>query len=602
MQRVLPLSLLALGVGVSLSASAQAAREQPEVVVTANRTASTVDDTLAAVSVFTRADIEASGSNDLVDLLRQVPGLDIARSGGLAQQTSVFLRGANSSHVLVLIDGVRVSAVGTGAFAWEQVSLDQIERIEVVRGPRAALWGSDALGGVIQLFTRRAEGFDGAVSAGNHDTYGVQAGAGTRDERGGFGARVGWTDSRGTNSQNPEGFAFDPDDDGFVHRNALLHGDLVLGDEHRLAAMASRRDNDIEFDQGESATVQSQYSLVLDGTLSERWTQHAQIAAVRDSIDTPAFFSRYDTSREQADWNHALQLRERSELLFGLAYVRERGENLDTFSGTPVYDARRHNSAVFGALRHGLGAHDFEASARYDDSSTFGGESTFAAAWGWQLSDGVRSTLSYGEGFRAPTLNELYSPGFGGLFAGNPGLEPEQSKNLEAGLRLGSGPATLDLRAWHDRLTNLVDFSGGDTFQAINIRRARLQGLEAEGRWELEGWALSAHATWQDAEDRDTGADLLRRAPRKGGATVERLFGNGARLGLEGFAASSRPEFGGDLPGYGLLSLRGSLPLGGGWWLDGRVENLLDRDYSLLRGYNTAGMTALATLRWGVPR
>jgi vitamin B12 transporter len=602
MQRVFSLSLLALGVGVSLSALAQAATGQPEVVVTADRTAATVDETLAAVSVFTRADIEASGSNDLLDLLRQVPGLDLARSGGLAQQTSLFLRGTNSNHVLVLIDGVRVSAVGTGAFAWEQISLDQIERIEVVRGPRAALWGSDALGGVIQLFTRRADGFDGALSVGNHDTYGVQAGMGARNERGGFDARLGGTDSRGSNSQNPEGFAFDPDDDGFVHRNALAHGDLAVGETHRLAAMASRRDNEVEFDQGESATVQSQYSLALDGAPSERWSQHAQIAAVRDAIDTPAFFSRYETSREQADWNHALQLRERSELLLGAAYLRERGRNIDSFAGTPIYDARRHNAAAFGALRQGLGAHDLEVSARYDDNSTFGGETTFAAAWGWQLADGVRSTLSYGEGFRAPTLNELYSPGFGGLFAGNPALEPERSKNLEAGLRLGAGAATLDLRAWHDRVTNLVDFSGGSTFQAINIKRARLQGLEAEGRWSRTGWTFSANATWQDAEDRDTGEDLIRRAPRKGGASVERQFGDGARLGLEGFVSSSRPEFGGDLPGYGLLSLRGSLPLGGRWWLDGRVENLLDRDYSLLRGYNTAGMTALATLRWGSPR
>lgn len=602
MKRVISLSLLALGAGVSPLAAAQAAREQPEVVVTADRVAATVDETLAAVSVFTRDDIEASGSNDVLDLLRQVPGLDIARSGGLAQQTSVFLRGANSNHVLVLIDGVRVSALGTGAFAWEQLSLDQVERIEVVRGPRAALWGSDALGGVIQVFTRRADGVDAALSAGNHGTWGVQAGAGARNQRGGLDARVGWTDSRGINSQNPEGFAFDPDDDGFVHRNALVHGDLALGEAQRLSAMASRRDNDVEFDRGESASVQSQYSLALDGALAPHWNQHLQVAAVRDAIHTPAFFSRYETSREQADWNHALQVRERTEALFGLAYVRERGENIDAFSGTPVYDARRNNKAAFGALRHGAGAHDLEGSLRHDDNSTFGGETTFAAAWGWQAGDGVRTTLSYGEGFRAPTLNELYSPGFGGLFAGNPALEPERSKNLEAGLRLGRGAATLDLRAWHDRVDNLVDFSGGDTFQAINIRRARLQGMEAEARWEAAAWSVTAHGTWQDAEDRDSGADLVRRAPRKGGATVERRFGNGARLGLEGFASSSRPEFGGELPGYGLLSLRGSLPLAAGWWLDARVENLLDRDYSLVRGYNTAGLTALATLRWGLPR
>ena len=601
MHRVLVLSSLALAVGAALPVRAQSAAEQPEVVVTANRVATTVDDTLAAVSVFTRADIEASGTADVLDLLRQMPGIDVARSGGLAQQSSVFVRGTNSNHVLVLIDGVRVSASGTGAYAWEQLSLDQIERIEVVRGPRAALWGSDAIGGVIQLFTRRADGVDAAVSVGNHDTYGAQAGAGARDERGGFDARVGYTESRGTNSQNPEGFGFDPDDDGFIHRNALLHGDLALGAQ-TLSAMASRRDNDVEFDQGESASEQSQYSVALDGALATDWTHHAQVASVRDTIDTPAFFSRFETSREQADWNHAVALRERTDVLFGLAYVRERGENIETFGNTDVYDARRHNRALFGALRHGTGAHDLEASARHDDNSTFGGETTLSAAWGWQLADGVRTTLSYGEGFRAPSLNELYSPGFGGLFAGNPALEPEHARNVEAGLRLGDGDATLDLRAWHNRVDDLVDFSGGTTFQAINIRRARIHGLEADAHWTLAAWSLSASATWQDAEDRDTGNDLIRRAPRKAAATVERVFGNGARLGLEGFASSSRPEFGGDLPGYGLLSLRGSLPLARGWWLDGRVENLLDRDYFLIRGYNTPGMTALATLRWGATR
>jgi vitamin B12 transporter len=600
MQRVLSLSALALAIGASFAASAQPAREHA-VVVTANRGASTVDDTLAAVSVITRDDIEASGSHDVVDLLRALPGIDIARSGGLAQQTSVFLRGTNSNHVLVLIDGVRVSALGTGAFAWEQLSLDQIERIEVVRGPRAALWGSDAIGGVIQLFTRRADGVDAALSAGNHGTFGGGLGAGARNDRGGFDARVAVTDSRGTNSQNPEGFAFDPDDDGFVHRNLLLHGDLLAGSQ-RVQAMASRRDNDIEFDQGESGTEQSQYSLALDGPLAERWTHHLQVAAVRDSIDTPAFFSRFDSAREQADWTHALALRERSELLFGLAWVRERGENIETFGHTDVYDARRSNKAAFAALRHGAGAHDFEASARHDDSSTFGGENTFSAAWGWQLADGVRGTLSYGEGFRAPTLNELYSPGFGGLFAGNPALDPERARNAEAGLRLGRDGATLDLRAWHDRIDGLVDFSGGTTFQAINIRRARIEGLEADARWSRAGWTMSASATWQDAEDRDSGADLLRRAPRKASAALERAFDGGARIGLEGFASSRRPEFGGDLPGYGLLSLRGSLPLARGWWLDARIENLLDRDYFLVRGYNTAGMTALATLRWGAQR
>jgi vitamin B12 transporter len=598
MQRVLSFTALALGVGVSLSVSAQSAATQPEVVVTADRSPTTVDETLASVSVITRDDIEASASNDVFDLLRRVPGLDIARSGGMAQQTSVFLRGTNSNQVLVMIDGVRVAALGTGGFAWEHLSLAQIERIEVVRGPRAALWGSDAIGGVIQIFTRRTDGADFALNAGNHDTYGADAGIGQRDERGGFDVRAGYTQARGTNSTNPEAFNFDPDDDGFVHRNVLVHGDLALGGQ-TLRAMASRRDDDVEFDQGEQDTRQSQYALSLEGLLARDWNHHLSVSAARDTLDTPAFFSRYHTRREQADWNHTLALAERNELLFGAAYVRERGENVDSFGNTTIYDERRHNTAGFAAWRVGAAAHDFELSGRHDDNSTFGGASTFAGAWGWQLSDTVRTTLSHGEGFRAPTLNELYSPGFGGLFAGNPLLEPEYSRSTELGAQFTLAPgARLDLRAYRTDVDDLVDFSGGDTFQAINIKRARIEGFEADATWEVAAWSFATNATWQNPEDRDTGATLLRRPARKASALVEYGFAGGARLGVEGFAASKSADFGGDLPGYGLLTLRGSLPLARGFTLDARIENLFDRDYALLRGYNTPGMTALLTLRW----
>ncbi len=603
MHRVLPRSALALGVALSLPqiftpSLAQSAREQPEVVVTANRSPVTVDATLASVSVITRDDIEASATNDLLDLLRALPGLDIVRGGGLGQQTSVFLRGTNSNHALVLIDGVRVAALGTGGFAWEQLALGQIERIEVVRGPRAALWGSDAIGGVIQIFTRRAAGFDAAVSIGNHDTLGIEAGAGLRGERGGFDVRLGYADAGGINAQSPDGFDFDPDDDGYLHRNALLHGDVVVG-EHTLNAMASRRDNDIEFDQGESDTRQSQYSLALDGTLRDDWSHHLALASARDTLITPAFFSRYDSRREQLDWNHSLTFAARNELLFGLAYVRERGANIDTFSNEPVYAARRNNRAGFAAWRVGSGAHDFEFSGRHDDNSQFGGEATFSGAWGWQAGDTVRTTLSLGEGFRAPTLNQLYSPGFGGLFAGNPLLDPERSRSVEVGADFAlTTDAKLSLRAYRNDVRDLIDFSGGETFQAINIQRVRIDGVEADTNFQLGAYELSANATWQDAENRDTHSPLLRRPDRKASLILDRRFDGGVRIGLEGHAASSRPEFGGELPGYGLLSLRGSVPLSDTLVLDARIENLLDRNYVLVRGFNTPGMTALVTLRW----
>jgi vitamin B12 transporter len=588
---------LALGVALTFPFASIAASPQPEVVVTASRTSTAIDETLASVSVITRDEIEASATLDLLDLLRGVPGLDIVRGGGQAQQTSVFLRGTNSNHALVLIDGMRVSSLGTGSFAWEHLALAAIERIEIVRGPRAALWGSDAIGGVIQIFTRRTDGFDAALSVGNHDTLAAEAGAGWRDERGGIDLRLGATDSGGINAQTPEGFAFDPDDDGFIQRNALLHADLAVGAQ-RLDASALRRHDDIEFDQGESERRQTQYGAGLDAAFGDDWRHRFALAASRDTLITPAFFSRYDSHREQADWTHDYAAAADARLLFGLGYVRERGVNVDTFGGEPIYSARRNNRAAFVGWNQRLQAHRLEISARHDDNSQFGGETTLSAAWGWQATERLRLSLSGGEGFRAPTLNELYSPGFGGLFAGNPLLDPEQSRSWEAALDFAGDGWRGGLRTYRTTIDDLIDFSGGDTFQAVNINRARIDGVEFDSEWRRAAWVVSANATWQDAENRDTGSALLRRPDLKGTVALDWTDAEGLRVGIEGHAASSRPEFGGDLPGYGLLSLRGHWPLHRHLRLEGRVENLLDRDYTLARGFNTPGMTALLTLRW----
>src|SRR5690606_28876766 len=169
-----------------------------------------------------------------------------------------------------------------GSFAWEHLALVAIERIEIVRGPRAALWGSDAIGGVIQVFTRRTEGFDAALGVGNHDTVAAEAGAGWRDERGGLDLRLGATDAGGVNSTSPDNFGFDPDDDGFVQRNAVLHADLALGAQ-RLDASAMRRHDDIEFDQGESERRQTQAGLGLDGSFGGAWEHRLAFGALRDT-------------------------------------------------------------------------------------------------------------------------------------------------------------------------------------------------------------------------------------------------------------------------------------------------------------------------------
>ena len=588
---------LTLACASNLPAHAQSIPIADPVLVTATRLPQAQSDLLAAVSVIDRAAIDASASVDVLDLLRRVPGLDAVRGGGLGQQTSLFIRGGNSNHALVLIDGVRVSALGTGIYPWEQLPLSAIERIEIVRGPRAALWGADALSGVIQIFTRRDAASRAALRLGNHDTRGVEAGAGTRSARGGFSLSAGWLNTRGTDATTPSNWNHDPDRDGALYRTLAAHGDLALGSQ-RLEASLLHGDNDIEFDQGRSNTRQDVFGLSLGGELGADWSHRLNLSGGRDRLDTPDAFTRYVSRRRQADWQHSLATGAHGAITLGLSWLNERGRQMDTAAGTDVYGQSRHTRAAFAAWQGRADAHAFELSGRYDDNSLYGSQSSFAGAWGWELTDALRLSANWGQGFRAPTMNELYSPGWGGWYAGNPALAPERSESTELALRRVSGAASeLSLRIFRNALDQLIDFSGAQA-QAINVARARADGVELEWRWQPVGWNIETSATWQDPRNRDTGEALLRRPARKASALLERVFDGGARLGVEGHAASDRPDFGARLAGYGVLSARASLPLSAGLWLDARIDNLLDRNYVLVEGYRTPGTTALLSLRW----
>ncbi len=596
-QTLFRLSLLAAAIATTPAFAQPLPRTDP-VVVTAARVPQARTEALAAVDVIDRMEIEASASQDVVELLRRVPGVDIVRGGGIGQQASVFIRGTNSNHALVLIDGVRVSALGTGGYAWEHLPVAQIERIEVVRGPRASLWGADALGGVIQIFTRRDARPYANLHLGNHDTHGLDAGIGRRDERGGFGLHAGWLETRGQNATRPDHFSFDPDRDGAMLRNVTINADLALGSQH-LEALLLHGDNEIQFDRGESRTRQDVQSLLLRGALAEDWEHRLSLGGSRDRLETPASFIAYRSRRHQAEWLHDVRLGTAAQVNLGLSWLDEEGRQTDSFANADVYRQARTTRAAFARWQRRFDTQVLEASGRRDDNSVYGGKTSFAAAWAWDLAKAARLSAGWGQGFRAPTMNELYSPGWGGWYAGNPDLAPERSENLELALRLTPDAANrFELRLFRNDIEQMIDFSGAQA-QAINIARARIDGAEVGWNWRGAAWSLDANATWQDPRSRDSGEALLRRPARKASLLLERGFDSGLRLGLEGIAAAQRPDYGGvRLGGYGLLAVRLHLPLGEAWSLDGRLENLGNRDYSLIDGYHVPGTTGLLTLRW----
>ncbi|HET9834870.1 MAG TPA: TonB-dependent receptor [Rhodanobacteraceae bacterium] len=575
----------------------QVSPTEPAVVVTATRMAQTVDASLADVTVITRAEIDASGAADLYDILRTQAGVDLARSGGPGEQTALFLRGTNSNHVLVLVDGVRIASTGTGGVDFSLLPLNAIQRIEIVRGPRAAYWGSDAIGGVIQIFTRKLTGPSVAMQYGSYGDASASAGIGQHGERGDFSVQAGIRHVRGFSAENPAGFGFNPDDDGLRNRNLAASGDLKLGTQ-TLAANALYSDSVNEFDQGVSHVIEQDLGAALAGDISPRWFQRLSIGSARDDLNTPDFFELFRSRRQSATWLNIFTLTPNQSLTAGVERVHESGENVDTFAGSDVFDQSRDNTAGFAGWNGHLQAFDWEVAARHDHNSVFGGATTGSAAIGYRVLPSLRFTASVGQGFRAPSLNEQFSPGFGGLFAGNSDLQPERSRSSELGAEwTPAASLSFKLAAYHTDISNLIDFTG-PLFLAENTAQARIDGIELQTNWQRDGWALRGNATWQNARDPQTGEHLLRRASRKGDLLLTRQFNAHVQAGIELYAEGSRPEFGGPLPGYGLVNARLNIVLSPTWQLHLRAENLADRDYSLIRGYNTPGRSGWIELAW----
>ena len=588
------------------NARAEDAQVQPTIQVTASRVAETVDETLADVSVITREDIDASGARDVLDLLRLQAGIDLYRTGGAGQQTSLFLRGTNANHVLVLIDGVRAASVNTGAFAFEQLPIDTVERIEIVRGPRASYWGSDAIGGVIQIFTRKLEG--PRVAAGyssDQDADGV-AGIGHWNGVDGYSVQVGARHVQGFSATNPgicngpddPYCSYNPDDDGYRNTNLVARGAHTLGTQ-LLSGSVYRSQGEVEFDQGNSNVIEQIAGVNLDGNLATNWSHHLAINNDREDLNTPTYFTLYKTRRNELIWQNDFTLTENQRLIAGVDLLWESGETRDTFAGMPLYDDNRDDRAIFGGWRATFGAFDSEISLRHDDNSEFGGATTGTAALGWRPSDLWRVYASYGQGFRSPTLNEQFSPGYGGQFAGNPLLEPERSHSSELGIEFTPTSAQrFKLNLYSTLVRDLISFTGPN-FQAENIAAARVDG--AELTWDLNSEPVQLHATytWQDARDDNTDAQLLRRPKQKFTTVAEHRFSERWRAGAELIYASERDDIAGiRLSSYAIVNLRATCTLNAAWSLTGRIENIGDRDYELVHGYNTPGRTAFVEIIW----
>ena len=616
--RLLSLAV-AFAAGHAIPAYAQSpgeATDLDDVLVTATRTTITVDDALAAAEVIDRAQIERSQAQSLQDLLRGRAGINLSNQGGAGKLSTLFLRGTESDHVLVLVDGVRIGSATAGLASFQDLPVELIERVEIVRGPRSSLYGADAIGGVIQVFTRRAkQGVSPrfSVGGGSHGLRTASAGIDVGGTRGWFGADAGYQRTDGINACDgffdPVTFAgagcfiapgSQPDRDGYRNRSVSLRGGFNAGETFSAEARALRAEghNDYDGDFVDNSDVVQQ---VVGG--NARWTPNDRFQLkfnlgrntdISESYLGDVFSNRFDTTRDSAGLQGDFQLARDQLLTAGLDWQRDRADVDDPFS---PFDARRHNRAAFVQYQGGFGAHDLQAALRRDHDDQFGGHTTGNLAWGMEFASDLRLTASVGTAFKAPTFNELYYP-----FFGNPALDPESSRSMELGLGQRRGGWHWQLSAYDTRIDDLIAYDAAIGLPN-NIDEARIRGAEFTYGATLAGWDLQAAASHVDprsASGTSDGNVLPRRARNSARVDLDRSFGKfdfGASVVGEGRryddVANTR-----ELGGYGTLDLRAGYAFAPGWQLQARIANAFDKHYETAAFYNQPGREVTLSLRY----
>jgi vitamin B12 transporter len=618
-------SLAALVAPLVHAQSVPATQRLPAVeVTTPARLAQPLEDALPSTSVITRAEIERLQSQELVQLLSRQAGIEFAQAGGPGAQAAIFVRGANSSQVLVLVDGVRMNSALSGGPVLGGVALDTIERIEISRGNLAALYGSSAIGGVVQIFTRAPVGTaaSASVEGGQGQTLNGAATAGWADEASRVSLSVASRRSQQFSAIDPSQVRTGPfvagvnaDLDANRNDSASFSAAHRTANGTRLAASYWRSRNVVDFDDtsdGPFAT-HTETSLQQSWQASARvpvwgpWTSELAVGQFSEDSENQvsvASFSagRFSARNRQATWKNDVTLAPGWTGTLALEWLQQRGGATSydpAFAG--AYTAfERDVTSPWAGLQGAVGEQEFQFAVRYDGYSDTASATTGLAAWAWRFAPQWRAGLQVSNAFRAPSFNDLYFPGFG-----NPDLVPETSTSGEASLAWQGGAWRVRAAAYRTESRNLIAYDPS-TFRVENIARARSTGLELTAAGQVGDWALGANASWVRPINQDTDERLARRAPWSINASAIYEAGRwraGGELSYVG------PRWDADintfarvsLDPYVLVRLVGSVKITPQVSLTARVENLFDEKYQTISGYNPQPRTVLAGLVFAWP-
>lgn len=593
---------------VALSAQAQqlpsgqetAGKNLQEMVVTANRIAQPLSDLVADMSIIDAQTIERQGPGSVADVLARVPGIQITRNGGPGTTTSVFLRGADSRFTAVYVDGVRMDSQSTGGASWQSIPLALIDRIEVLRGPAAAVYGSDAMGGVVQIFTKKGDGpaqpYAG-LGVGSRGTFTAEAGI--------SGGAGGWDYALGLNRSQTDGFnartvaTANPDKDDY--RSNAVSGRLgyQLNRQHRLEATLLASDVNSGYDNSlteDDRSLNKMYALGLNwrAQWTAQYSTKLQFTQSRDYYETRPSPYQTDTRLQ----NYLFQ----NEWRLGVHTLTAALERRDDALTNGGIDRDRHQNAL--ALGYGLntGPHTVQLNLRRDDDSEFGGKTTGSAAYGYAFATHWRATATVGTAFRVPTLYQRFSE------YGDASLQPEKSRNAELGLRWAQGAHSFSATAYRNRVTDLINFSSPGSCDSpfgcyANVGKARLEGITLAGTTKLGAFNLHGSVDFQNPRDTENDKLLARRAKRYATLGAETraagwTWAADLQTSAKRFDNAANTNV---LGGYTLFNLSAQTEVAKDVNLIARINNLADKRYQTARTYATEGRSVYVGVKW-MPR
>ncbi|WP_144392522.1 TonB-dependent receptor domain-containing protein [Pleionea sediminis] len=541
------------------SISTQAENNTNTLIVTANKVEQNINDTLAIVEVVSREDIERLQPQSITELLKTIAGIDVANTGGHGQTSSLFTRGANSNQTLILVDGIRVGSATLGGKELNVVPIAQIERIEIVKGPRAALWGSDAIGGVIQIFTRRLDhgNVHAGLTLGSNDTLSGHSSIGFGNDKITNTLTIANAYSKGFNvREETDFFDLQPDRDGYRKLSAALRGDYQLADDLLLDWVAQKEEGNREFDSSfggnESDFTNEMFNIRYSYT-SDKWFSQL---AVKHSLDSTVDYgnglqisdgSVFETRRKQI--NGLLKHQTTSDL--SITGALEWYEDNVAYSTTEYEQQERETQSAFLNGIYNDGTFISELAIRHDDIESVDRVNTFNASFGYQLNETITFAVNRAKGFKAPSFNDLYFP-----FGGNSELKPEKAYNTEFNIKAYFEGLSLVFSHYESNVTDLIQWTpdSNGNWSPQNVNEVEIKGQELTVFYKDDYLNHKWTATYNDARDKATDSQLIRRAKQYGSYELSTNY-SVLNSFVRAYYTGSRIDGGTKLKGYTSIDL-----------------------------------------------